>query len=213
MTHKPFDWKTFESLPVVGIVRNIPQEKLMAMLPFYVEEGFSTIEITMNTEGAENMIAEIIKNYGNLLNVGAGTVCSISDLEKAIHAGANFIVTPVVVKEVIARCVELDIPVFPGAFTPTEIFDAWTMGASMIKVFPASTFGPDFIKSIKAPFPQIKIMPTGGISLKDISSYKKNGADALGIGSPLFASTILDKNDWNSFAKHLNNFKNTWVTS
>ncbi len=210
MRQKSFEWTAFESLPIVGIIRNFSPERLAALLPFYVDAGFSTIEITMNTEGAEKMIAETIKNHGNQLNVGAGTVCSRLDLEQAVQAGANFIVTPVVVKDVIKECVRLGIPVFPGAFSPSEIFEAWSLGASMVKVFPASSLGPDFIKSMKAPFPQIKIMPTGGINLKDISSYKKNGADAFGIGSPLFPSQLLEKGDWDGFVKHLAEFKKAW---
>jgi len=210
MIHKPFDWISFESLPIVGILRNISREKLDGLLPHYIDAGFSTIEITMNTDGAEQMIANTIKHHGNRLNVGAGTVCSLEDLEKAVNAGANFIVTPVIVRSVIKKCVEMNIPVFPGAYTPTEIFDAWSMGASMVKVFPASILGPDFIKSMKAPFPHIKMMPTGGINLKDISDYKKNGAEALGIGSPLFPSDLIENKSWNQFSDHLKSFKYGW---
>jgi 2-dehydro-3-deoxyphosphogluconate aldolase/(4S)-4-hydroxy-2-oxoglutarate aldolase len=164
----------------------------------------------MNTEGAEQMIANAIKHYGNRLNVGAGTVCSVEDLEKAVNAGATFIVTPVMVRAVISKCVEMNIPVFPGAYTPTEIFEAWCMGASLVKVFPASTLGPDFIKSVKAPFPQIKLMPTGGINLNDISGYKKNGADAFGIGSPLFPCDLIEGNRWEQLSDHLKKFKRGW---
>jgi len=208
MIHKPFDWNAFASLPIVGILRNISRDKLEGLLPYYIDAGFSTIEITMNTDGAEQMIVNTIKHHGNHLNVGAGTVSSLEDLKKAVNAGANFIVTPTLVREVIKKCVEMNIPVFPGAYTPTEIFDAWSMGASMVKVFPASILGPDFIKSVKAPFPHIKMMPTGGINLKDISDYKKNGADAFGIGSPLFPSDLIENQSWKKFSDHLKKFKN-----
>lgn len=213
MENKPFDWNGFNTLPIVGIVRNISQSDLASLLPHFVAAGFTTIEITMNTSDAEQMISDAIKKHGSSLNVGAGTVCSLMDLERALNAGANFIVTPVVVKDVITRCMELDMPVFPGAFTPTEIFDAWSLGASMIKVFPASTLGPEFIKSIKAPFPQIKLMPTGGITKDSLSAFKKSGADAFGIGSPLFPESILQKQDWGLFTDHLLSIKKAWEKS
>ena len=213
MPYKEFDFDAFGSMPIVGIIRNIKAESLASMLPHIVEAGFSSIEITMNTHGADKMIADTITKYGNTLNVGAGTVCSLSDLENALNAGANFIVTPVVVKEVIKECVKKSVPVFPGAFSPTEIYEAWSLGATMVKVFPASSLGPDFIKSVKAPFPQIKIMPTGGIETKDLSVYRKSGADAFGIGSPLFPNSLIDKGEWSKLSDHMKDFKKAWEGS
>ncbi len=213
MPYKQFDFGVFESLPIVGILRNVKSESLSDILPHFVEAGFSSIEITMNTPDAGKMIADTITKYGNTLNVGAGTVCSLSDLENALNAGANFIVTPVVVKDVINECVRLGIPVFPGAFSPTEIYEAWSLGATMVKVFPASSLGPDFIKSIKAPFPKIKIMPTGGIETKDLSVYRKSGADAFGIGSPLFPNSLIEKAEWSKLSDHMKEFKKAWEAS
>lgn len=213
MTPKYFDSDVFISMPIIGIVRGISSDSLNALLPHFIGAGFSCIEITINTEGASGMISRAIKNYGTRLCIGAGTVCSLSDLDSALDAGANFIVTPIVVKEVIKECVRLGIPVFPGAFTPTEIFEAWSLGATMVKVFPASVLAPDYIKSVKAPFPQIKLMPTGGITSKDFSIYRKSGADAFGIGSPLFPDTIINKNEWNSLDVHLKEFKKAWEES
>lgn len=213
MPYKNFDFNAFGSMPIVGIIRNIKAESLASILPHYVEAGFSTIEITMNTPGAGKMIADTITLYGNKLNIGAGTICSLGDLEKALNAGANFIVTPVVVKEVIKECVKLGVPVFPGAFSPTEIYEAWSLGAAMVKVFPASSLGPDFIKSVKAPFPQIKIMPTGGIETKDLSVYRKSGADAFGIGSPLFPNSLINKGEWSKLSDHMKEFKKAWEAS
>ena len=213
MPYKQFDFGGFESLPIVGILRNIKSESLSSILPHFVEAGFSSIEITMNTPDAGKMIADTISSHGNRLNVGAGTVCSLGDLENALNAGANFIVTPVVVKEVIKECVRLGIPVFPGAFSPTEIYEAWSLGATMVKVFPASSLGPDFIKSVKAPFPHIKIMPTGGIETKDLSVYRKSGADAIGIGGPLFPNSLIEKGEWSKLSDHMKEFKKAWEAS
>ena len=213
MTPKYFDSNAFSSMPIIGIVRGMRPDSLNALLPHFIGAGFSCIEITMNTHGASEMISTAVKNHGKNLFVGAGTVCSLNDLETALNAGANFIVTPVVVKEVIKECVRLGVPVFPGAFSPTEIFEAWSLGATMVKVFPSSVLGPDYIKSVKAPFPQIKLMPTGGITSKDLSIYRKSGADAFGIGSPLFPDSIINKNEWNNLDVHLKEFKKAWEES
>jgi 2-dehydro-3-deoxyphosphogluconate aldolase/(4S)-4-hydroxy-2-oxoglutarate aldolase len=129
--------------------------------------------------------------------IGAGTVLNLELLEKALAAGAAFTVTPVVNVDVIAECVRRKIPVFPGAYSPTEILRAWELGATMVKVFPAETLGPSYIKAIKAPLPQMKLMPTGGVDLKTLAAYKKAGADGFGVGGPLFDRARVEAGDWN----------------
>lgn len=133
---------------------------------------------------------------GEGMSIGAGTVLNLDLLEKALAAAATFIVTPIVNVDVIAECVRRKIPVFAGAYTPTEIFKAWELGATMVKVFPAETLGPSYIKAIKAPLPQVKLMPTGGVDLKTISAYKNAGADGFGVGSPLFDRARVEAGDW-----------------
>lgn len=205
-----FSWTKFEEAPVVGIVRNIKADDFEKILPLYIQSGFSTIEVTMNTVGAESMIRKAKTVYGNSIHVGAGTVCDMMGLQKALDAGADFIVTPIVVKEVIEKCVEIEVPVFPGAFTPTEIFHAWSLGASMVKVFPASQLGPAFISAVKAPFPQIKLMPTGGVGSHDIKPYKVAGADAFGIGSPLFPNKLIASSNEIDILNHFKTFMEKW---
>ena len=206
MASTAFDWRLFEGVPVVGIIRHLGEDDWTELLKLYVRSGFSSIEVTMNTPGAANMIAWGRDHFGKDLNIGAGTVCTMADLTRALEAGAGFIVTPVIVKEVIEACVQMGIPVFPGAFTPTEIFQAWSMGASMVKVFPSSVLGPEYIKAVKAPFPHIRLMPTGGIGGGDIAAYRRAGADAFGIGSPLFPGELLKQKDWPGLEKHFKSF-------
>jgi 2-dehydro-3-deoxyphosphogluconate aldolase/(4S)-4-hydroxy-2-oxoglutarate aldolase len=129
--------------------------------------------------------------------IGAGTVLNLELLQRALAAGATFIVTPVVNVEVIEECVRRKIPVFPGAYSPTEIMRAWELGATMVKVFPAETLGPSYVKAIKAPLPQVKLMPTGGVDLKTLGAYKKAGADGFGVGGPLFDRARVEAGDWN----------------
>ena len=129
--------------------------------------------------------------------IGAGTVLNLELLEKALDAGASFIVTPIVNTDVIIKCVTHKIPVFPGAYSPTEVLQAWELGATMVKVFPAETLGPEYIKAIKAPLPLVKLMPTGGVDLKTLAAYRKAGADGFGVGSPLFDRARVEAGDWN----------------
>jgi 2-dehydro-3-deoxyphosphogluconate aldolase/(4S)-4-hydroxy-2-oxoglutarate aldolase len=130
----------------------------------------------------------------------------------AISAGAVFVVTPIVNEEIIQKCVLKGIPVFPGAYTPTEIHKATTFGASMVKVFPASTLGPRYIKELLGPFPQFKLLPTGGISLENMDDFLKAGAKGVGIGSHLFPIEIIREKRWEDlrkiFAKARDVFRN-----
>ncbi|MGV3585568.1 MAG: bifunctional 4-hydroxy-2-oxoglutarate aldolase/2-dehydro-3-deoxy-phosphogluconate aldolase [Adhaeribacter sp.] len=191
-----FSQERFNKVPVVGIMRNMPPEHTEALAACYATAGLTTLEITMNSAGAPDTIAWLVKNYGDRLNIGAGTVCDQSDLEKALKAGAQFIVTPILDEEVIRTCVAANIPVFPGAFTPTEIYKAWKLGATMVKVFPASKLGPEFIKELLAPLPYLKLLPTGGLNLQNFREYFKAGAQGVGIGSGLFPAELINNNRW-----------------
>ena len=158
--------------------------------------GLCNIEITMNTAGAAEQIQLVRNLAGSEVNVGAGTVCTLAALDNALAAGAGFIVTPVVVEEVIRECVKRGVPVFPGALTPTEVHRAWQLGATMVKLFPADCFGPSYIKMIKAPLNEVRIMPTGGISTDNIAEFRRAGAEAFGLGSPLFNSEQVAAGNW-----------------
>ena len=205
-----FSLQKFEELPIVGIIRNINAEDFERLLPLYIQTGLTTIEVTMNTVGAESMIKKAKTLYGDTINIGAGTVCNIKVLQKALEVGADFIVTPIVDANVIEKCVAIKIPIFPGAFSTTEIYTAWSLGASMVKVFPISQLGPGYIQSIKGPFPHIKLMPTGGVGLDDIKSYKEAGASALGIGGPLFPNKIIKSLNESDILNYFKSFKEKW---
>jgi 2-dehydro-3-deoxyphosphogluconate aldolase/(4S)-4-hydroxy-2-oxoglutarate aldolase len=195
-----FSWQLFNQIPVIGIMRNVPQQHIATIAGVFQSSGLSNLEITMNSAGASETIALLVKLYGDKLNIGAGTVCTMADLEQALSAGAQFIVTPVTDEEVIKTCVAKGIPIFPGAFTPTEIYKAWNMGASMVKVFPATTMGPGYIKEVLGPLNHIKLAPTGGINPDNFIEYFKAGAKAVGMGGHLFPKSIIDSNDWDKLA-------------
>lgn len=205
MNKNNFSQDAFQRMPLVGIARHLSLDDMKNIMPLFVQSGLTTIEITMNSEGAPAII-EYIRRHFPSVNTGAGTVCTGKDLSKALDAGAQFIVTPVIVKKIIRRCVKLKLPVFPGAFTPTEIFTAWELGATMVKVYPAKTLGDGYIKDIKAPLNHIKLLPTGGITLEDIAPFKKAGADGFGVGSPLFVKKMIDGKNWDALLLHFQHF-------
>jgi 2-dehydro-3-deoxyphosphogluconate aldolase/(4S)-4-hydroxy-2-oxoglutarate aldolase len=205
MNKKLFSWDKFYHIPIIGIIRGLSLDEIKNILPVYLESGLNTIEITMNTKSAAAIIHYIRDKYP-ALNAGAGTVFTKKHVETALDAGAQFIVTPVIDKKVIRSCVKKQIPVFAGAFTPTEIYQAWSLGASMVKVYPAKTLGAAYIKDIKAPLNQVKLLPTGGIGLDDIEAYRKAGADGFGIGSPLFIKQLIEEKNWQGLLEHFKKF-------
>ena len=198
---KEFNHEAFEQMPVIGIMRNFSAENINQIVPLYQRAGFTTLEITMNSEGAEEIIKALSKQYPGL-NIGAGTVCEMEDLRKAINAGASFIVTPILNEEVIRHCAKNNIPVFPGALTPTEIYQAWKLGAAAVKIFPATYFGPAYIKDLKAPLNKIKLLPTGGISLQNMEAFFKAGATGVGMGSTLFDKQMISEKNFDNLYLH-----------
>jgi 2-dehydro-3-deoxyphosphogluconate aldolase/(4S)-4-hydroxy-2-oxoglutarate aldolase len=206
MSEHSFSWELFNKAPLVGIIRNVSPDDLKRILPIYREAGLTTVEITMNTPGATDMIRYALENEHYGLNIGAGTVCTKEDLDLALEAGAQFIVTPVISKKVIKSCVKKGIPVFPGAFTPTEIYNAWSLGASMVKIYPATSLGPEYIKDLKAPMNQLKLLPTGGVGLENMAAFLKAGANGLGIGGQLFDKELIKNKNWDGLKAHFLQF-------
>ena len=201
-----FSWELFDKMPIVGIIRNLTVADINFVLPIYKQAGFTTIEITLNTPEALSVISSLALEYNGELNVGAGTVCTLDDLTDAVNAGANFIVTPIFKAEVVKKCVSMGVPIFPGAFSPTEIYEAWELGASMIKLYPASVVGPAYVSAVLAPLNKVKLMPTGGIHLSNMLAFMKAGATSLGIGSELFDKKIIQKRDSEAMLNHFTLF-------
>lgn len=206
MSEHIFSWPLFQRAPLVGIIRNVSFENVKRILPIYREAGLTTVEITMNTPGAADMIEYALANESHGLNIGAGTVCDKDDLAEALEAGAQFIVTPVINKKVVKSCVKKGVPIFPGAFSPTEIYNAWTLGATMVKIYPATSLGPDYIKDLKAPMKQLRLLPTGGVGLENMTEFMAAGADGLGIGSQLFDKKLIENQDWDGLKAHFSQF-------
>lgn len=185
-----------DRMPIVGILRGFPLEQIRRIVEAACAGGLLNLEITMNSAGAASQIRAAVEVAGGCCNVGAGTVLDLETLEAALKAGASFIVTPTVQVKVIEACRERAVPVFPGALSPAEVVGAWDLGATMVKIFPAESVGPGYIRSLKAPFPGIKLMPTGGVDLETLPLFMAAGADAFGVGSPIFSKDKIAAGDW-----------------
>ncbi|WP_299676620.1 bifunctional 4-hydroxy-2-oxoglutarate aldolase/2-dehydro-3-deoxy-phosphogluconate aldolase [uncultured Tenacibaculum sp.] len=196
-----FSWDLFNKAPVVGIVRGLSKEITLNIAKTLLEAEFYTLEVTMNTEGALELINELNKQFPKL-NIGAGTVCTLDDCKNAIEAGAQFIVTPIIDENVIKHCVSKNIPVFPGAYTPTEIYKAWSLGASAVKVFPATQLGSKYIKDVLAPLNEVKLLPTGGVSKDNITSFFNAGAVGVGMGSSLLHKEHIATQNFTALKEH-----------
>lgn len=201
-----FDWHLFDQGPVVGIMRGISLADARLISACYHEAGLYALEVTLNTARAAEIISTLRREFPTL-GIGAGTVCTLSDLEIALDAGAQFIVTPILDEAVIAQCVSQDIPVFPGAFSPTEIFRAAQLGASAVKVFPASVLGPVFVKDLLGPLDRLRLIPTGGVSRQNIRSYLAAGAFGVGMGGSLFDKKLLREKDEEGLKQHFRQIK------
>ncbi|HEY4207434.1 MAG TPA: bifunctional 4-hydroxy-2-oxoglutarate aldolase/2-dehydro-3-deoxy-phosphogluconate aldolase [Puia sp.] len=206
MPDSSFSWDLFHKMPLVGIIRNVSPLKIKDIASVFAAAGFTSLEITMNSEDTPAVISSLVREFGDRLNIGAGTVCTREDLETALSAGATFIVTPILDEIVIKESVAKDIPIFPGAYTPTEIYKAWSLGASLVKLFPATQLGPNYIKEILAPLPHIKLLPTGGIDLNNFPSWLAAGAKGLGIGSSLFPKDLIDNDRWPALHQHFTDY-------
>jgi len=171
---------------VIPVVRATTSDEAMRAIDAIREGGISVLEITMTVPGALNVIAEVSKRYGKDAVVGAGTVLDAETARSCILNGAQFVVSPALNVDTIECCRRYGVAIMPGALTPTEVVHAWTAGADFVKVFPAGALGgASYLKALKAPLPQIELVPTGGVSLKTAADFIKAGASALGVGADL----------------------------
>ncbi len=185
---------------VVVIFRKVPQDELRQMIDLLLKHGLNIMEVTLDSPAALDSIYSLKKEYGDELVLGAGTVTSTDEVKFAQESGAEFIISPHVDRKVIQATKEKGLYSIPGAMTPTEIYEAHSSGADMIKIFPASTLGPGYIKQLRGPFSHLSFMATGGVNENNGEAFLNNGADALGIGSAL---TKIKEKDAEEFIKKL----------
>lgn len=190
------DASEFKKQPIMGIVRGVEPEQIEPLIEAVISSGLKTLEITMNTPFAAQIISRARKTAKDSLVLGAGTVLDMESLKQALDSGATFIVMPVLIKEVLSYCVKNKIPVFPGAFTPQEIFCAWREGATMVKVFPAKFFGPEYFREIKGPFDDIELLACAGVTPQNMREYFACGASAIAFGASVFRRECLQNKNY-----------------
>ena len=182
---------------IVPVIRAESADTAVKIVEALVAGGIRTLEITMTVPDAIGAIRTVAERFGRDVLLGAGTVTSRALAEGSIDAGAEFLVTPCVVPDVIAVARERGVAVLPGAMTPTEVFAAWSAGGDIIKIFPASNVGgASYLKALKGPFPHIKLCPTGGVNLQTIGDFVKAGASAVGVGGEVVLMTAIDRGDF-----------------
>lgn len=194
-------------VPVIGILRGIGSEKFTHLMQAAFAAGLQAIEVTMNTPGAEGIIAANRDRVPAGKYLGMGTICNLQQARKAYESGAMFFVTPNVEPEVIAFARHKDIPVIAGALTPTEVYRAWEAGAAMVKVFPCRALGgPRYIRELRGPFDHIPLVAVGGVTIENVQAHLQAGAAAVGVGISLFGEQAVLAGDWKAVRRNVEEF-------
>jgi 2-dehydro-3-deoxyphosphogluconate aldolase/(4S)-4-hydroxy-2-oxoglutarate aldolase len=194
---RAFVLSTLREVGIIPVIRADSADSAKAVVEALVEAGLNVAEITMTVPRAIDAIASVVKHFGDKVLIGAGTVTDAETAKRAVGAGAEFIVTPCLVPEVIDAAQRADVAVLPGALTPTEVFEAFRLGGDMIKVFPAQNLGgASYLRALRGPFPQIPLVPTGGVTIDNMREMFDAGAAAVGVGSELVSKDALARRDY-----------------
>lgn len=190
---------------MVSIIRKLNYDKAIKTIDCLYSNGVTVFEVTLNTDRAFDIIRYAKEKYKDEVVVGVGTVLSKEDVLNSVKAGAQFVLTPNLYDEVVTTCIENDLLVIPGVLTPSEIAKAMRLGCKIVKLFPVTSMGDNYIKQIKAPLDSIKIMAVGGINSDNMMKYLENGADCVGVGS-IIDNTLINNNNFNELEKHIQKF-------
>jgi 2-dehydro-3-deoxyphosphogluconate aldolase/(4S)-4-hydroxy-2-oxoglutarate aldolase len=188
--------KTLCDVGLVPVIRAKSPDVLVDIAKALLAGGVPVAEVTMSVPGAIDGIRRLVQTLGKDVLVGVGTVTKPQQVEDAVAAGAEFVVSPVLMPEVVVATRKRGKVSIPGAYTPTEIFQAHQLGADIIKVFPASVGGPAYFRALLAPMPYLKLMPTGGVDLSSVGAFIKAGAVTLGAGAALVDARAIEMRNW-----------------
>ncbi|MDR3739998.1 MAG: bifunctional 4-hydroxy-2-oxoglutarate aldolase/2-dehydro-3-deoxy-phosphogluconate aldolase [Terracidiphilus sp.] len=182
-----------EEVGLIPVLRAKSTQQAHALVQALLEGGISIVEVTMTVPGAIDLLCELKREYGKQLLLGSGTVTTAEQAQATIDAGAEFVVSPSLHLDVIAATLAAGKVSVPGALTPTEVITAWNAGADYVKIFPcAAVGGAPYLKALLAPFPHLRLIPTGGVTLDTVEGFLKAGACALGVGSDLVDLNAID---------------------
>ncbi|MFC0674657.1 bifunctional 4-hydroxy-2-oxoglutarate aldolase/2-dehydro-3-deoxy-phosphogluconate aldolase [Brachybacterium hainanense] len=175
---------------LVVVIRGRDASQYPEVIDTLAEAGVRSVELTLSTPKTLDVLPELAERYGEGMDVGIGTVTSRAQLLRALDGGARYIVTPVTNVELVETAVASGVPILPGGLTPTELFSSWSAGASAVKVFPAGVVGPGYIKDLRGPFPDIEVVPSGGVDLDSAQAWLRAGAAAVSVGGPLLGDAL-----------------------
>jgi 2-dehydro-3-deoxyphosphogluconate aldolase / (4S)-4-hydroxy-2-oxoglutarate aldolase len=194
-------YKRIREEKIIVIVRGVEKSRIVSVAEAVLAAGVKMLEVTCNTAGVFEMLKLLNKKIGNRMIIGAGTVITTQLAEKAIEAGAKYIIAPDVNPEVIAYCVKRDIAVLPGAATATEILTAKRYGAKMVKIFPAAAIGLDYIKQLRGPIDDVDFVAVGGVRPETIGEFFAAGCVAIGIGESAVKKEFVEKENWGALTE------------
>lgn len=186
---------------MLGFLKLPSIEKSIKTAKALYEGGIRVIEFSMVMQECLQAVNEVKRILGSFMSIGVGTVLNVDDAQKAITAGADFLVSPFEVIDVLKISLEKDVPYIPGAMSPGEVFRAFKNGAQIIKLFPGGVLGVEYIKALKAPYPNIPLMPDGGVNLDNAEEFMIAGSSALGVGSALTPKQYVESDDYNSISE------------
>ncbi|MEC5191165.1 MULTISPECIES: bifunctional 4-hydroxy-2-oxoglutarate aldolase/2-dehydro-3-deoxy-phosphogluconate aldolase [unclassified Arthrobacter] len=176
--------------PVVAVLRAGHAREYEPVIAALAHGGVRSIELTLSTAGVFELLPGLISGFGHDIEIGVGTITTEAEARQAIDAGARFLVTPVTDVGIVRAAVERGTPVYPGGLTPTELLAGWRSGATAVKVFPASTVGPGYISQLRGPFPELQVIPSGGVAIEDAPAWIRAGALAVSLGGPLIGDAF-----------------------
>ncbi|MES2730149.1 MAG: bifunctional 4-hydroxy-2-oxoglutarate aldolase/2-dehydro-3-deoxy-phosphogluconate aldolase [Bacteroidota bacterium] len=193
---------------IVAIIRTKHPDVYLHLAEALQKAGLTAVEVSLTSVNALSAIEALAKQFGNHMQIGVGSVLDTESANRAVEAGAQYIVTPITKPEIIYAAHRYSLPIFSGAFSPGEILQAHELGADVVKVFPADVLGIGYLKALKAPMPQLQLMPTGGVTLQNVGDWFKAGACAVGIAGSLFNEELLLAKDYKKITEKAIAFKN-----
>lgn len=197
--------QSFVDHSIIAVLRATESELYVDVVDALVAGNVPVIELTLTTPGTMDAIGGLRKRFGDSAVIGVGTVLSEADARTAIANGAQFIVTPCLVPQVVTACVELAVPVVPGVMTPTEVEQARSLGAPYVKLFPAQSLGAGYLRHLNGPFPELQAIPSGGVDLESAKEWLRAGAPCVSMGSPLLGD-VFDSGDTTALTARARSF-------